>query len=170
MEIKGYKAFNVDKTNRYGKPFEEGKTYHTDEDIKFTKTGFHMCKHLSDVFRYFKGLDVVVAEVTGSGKYEEMDLDDWFPPYYEMYAVSDITINKFLSRNEIIELMLNASEYDVIKFIQTFDLTIEEGKLFANKFINKKDILKALIYYVFKDENAYTIPYNEESSYIKKYL
>ena len=34
MEIKCYKAFNKDRTNRYGMKFEEGKAYHTDGDIK----------------------------------------------------------------------------------------------------------------------------------------
>ena len=39
MEINGYKAFNKDRTNRYGKPFEEGKKYHARGSISFGNSG-----------------------------------------------------------------------------------------------------------------------------------
>ena len=65
-EVKGYKAFNKDKTNRYGLPFTEGVTYKVGGDISFGNAGngFHMCTHLSDVFRYFDAIDDVVPPQT----------------------------------------------------------------------------------------------------------
>ena len=77
MEVKGYKAFNNDKTNRYGIPFEEGKTYTVNEQVSFGNNGhgFHMCANLADVFRYFHYEDdeVCVAEVTGKGTIVKYD-------------------------------------------------------------------------------------------------
>ena len=42
-EVRGYKAFNIDATNRYGKPFTEGETYQVEGEIKFGNdgNGFH---------------------------------------------------------------------------------------------------------------------------------
>ena len=64
-EVKGYKAFNNDATNRCGKPFTEGETYRVDGEIRFGNegNGFHMCTFLSDVFRYVNAIDeeVLVA-------------------------------------------------------------------------------------------------------------
>ena len=55
MEIKGYKAFNEDFTNRYNRVFKEDKSYHTDGEISFglNGKGFHFCKRLEDTLRYF---------------------------------------------------------------------------------------------------------------------
>ena len=120
-EVKGYKAFNKDSTNRYGKPFTEGETYMVTGDIKFGNdgNGFHMCTSLSDVFRYVNATEeeVLVAKVTGRGK--KVCVDDDYYGYYDMYACEEITIDKFLSREEVIEEILNASSYQVKKFIVT---------------------------------------------------
>ena len=99
MIIKGYKCFNKDKTNRYGMPFEDNTHYHMDGDINFGNdgNGFHMCTHLSDVFRYFdtKNDNFIVAKVIGWGEYQKRDLPDDFEGYYDMFCVSDIYIDKF---------------------------------------------------------------------------
>ncbi len=108
-EVKGYKAFNKDSTNRYGQPFTEGETYRVNGEIKFGNdgNGIHMCTSLSDVFRYVNAFEeeVIVAEVTGRGKYDKRD--DYYYGYYDMYNFEEITVNKFLSREEIISKMLN---------------------------------------------------------------
>lgn len=150
-EVKGYKAFNKDSTNRYGKPFTEGETYRIVGEVKFGNdgNGFHMCKSLCDVFRYVNATedDVLVAEVTGSGMYVKRD--DEFYGYYDMYSVERIRIDRFLSREEIIELMLNSSSIDVRKFLMTCRLSEEEKILFARKFRNDLEIIKHLMYYHF---------------------
>ena len=107
-EVRGYKAFNIDATNRYGKPFTEGETYQVEGEIKFGNdgNGYHMCTALSDVFRYVDATEknVLVAEVTGRGEYAKYD--DIYYGYYDMYSFEEITIDRFMTRDEIIEKML----------------------------------------------------------------
>ena len=97
-DIKGYKAFNKNKTNRYGVPFVEGVTYKVDGDIAFGNSGngFHMCTHLSDVFRYFDTVDdeVLVAEVVGSG--DKKSYSDEYEGYYDMYVVRELFVERFM--------------------------------------------------------------------------
>ena len=128
MEVKGYKAFNKDATNRYGQPFTEGGTYHVEGEVKFGNdgNGYHMCTSLSDVFRYVNATedDVLVALVTGRGKYDKYD--DTYYGYYDMYSFEEMTIDKFLSREEVIERMLNSPAHEVNKFLSTCRLSEEE--------------------------------------------
>ena len=153
MVIKGYKAFNKDKTNRYGSPFEEGctYTYNAAEKVRFGNfgVGFHFCTELADVFRYFPNDDddVLVAKVTGTGKYEKYD--DEYYGYYDMYVVSSITIDRFLTREEIINHILNDSEFNVKKFLATFRLNEKEKLLFLKKFVNNYDICRFILYFQF---------------------
>ena len=155
MVVKGYKAFNLDKTNRYQRPFVEGETYRTEGLIKFGNdgNGFHMCKNLADVFRYFDSENVVVAEVEGRGNYDLYE-DDYYG-YYDMYAFEEITINRFLSREEILTTILSRPSYDVIKFLMTFKLRSDETKLFYDKFIEDHNVLKALAYYQLGERDVY---------------
>lgn len=163
FEVKGYKAFNKDATNRYGKPFTEGETYFVEGPVSFGNNGngYHMCTALSDVFRYVNAMteEALVAEVTGSGSHVKMD--DEYYGYYDMYAVERITIDKFLTRDEIIDKMLNSSPFQVRKFLSTFGLSEEEKILFVKKFRNDREILKCLLYYHFGCKQIY------EQNYVK---
>ena len=156
-EVKGYKAFNKDSTNRYGQPFTEGETYRVDGDIKFGNNGngFHMCKSLCDVFRYVRATeeDVLVAEVTGRGKmvYSE----DNYYGYYDMYSCEELTVDRFLSREEIIDRMLNSSCVELKKFLITSRLSDEEVLRFVKKFRGDTDVIKTLLYYHFGIEEIY---------------
>lgn len=159
MEVKGYKIFNKDKTNRYGKEFVEGKKYIVGGKISFGNrgNGFHMCVHLSDVFRYVdtEDNDFVVAEVKGSGQTCLHEEPNCFEGYYDMYSCSEIKVVRFLSRKEIIDLMLEANEFEVLKFIRTFKLTTSEAIQFYKKFRSCKAIVCALMYYHFDYKNVY---------------
>lgn len=150
-EVKGYKAFNKDATNRYGKPFTEGETYHVDGEIKFGNdgNGFHMCTALSDVFRYVNAVedDVLVAEVTGRG--QMVHFDDNYYGYYDMFACEEITIDKFLSRTEVIDRILNSPVHEVRKFLTTCRLSEEEKVQFARKFRDDIETIKYLLYHHF---------------------
>ena len=150
-EVKGYKAFNCDATNRYGMPFTEGQTYRVEGEISFGNrgNGFHMCTALSDVFRYVNATeeDVLVAEVTGRGDYAK--IDDNYYGYYDMYAFREITIDRFLTRDEIIQKMLDSSKHQVNKFLSTCKLRESEAIKFARKFRNDFDVIKTLLYYHF---------------------
>lgn len=156
-EVKGYKAFNNDLTNRYGKLFVEGETYRVDGEIKFGNNGngFHMCTALSDVFRYVDATkeDVLAAEVTGRGKC--IKYDDVYYGYYDMYSCEQITIDRFLLRKEIIEMMLNSVSYEVIKFLITFKLNENEKILFARRFRKDIGVMKTLLYYQFDCTEVY---------------
>ena len=174
MEIKGYKAFNLDHTNRYGMPFEEGKDYHVDGKIKFGNNGngFHMCTHLSDVFRYFDPEYIDVASVIGSGEYDEGEDETWSEPYYDMYAVSDIHIEKFLTRDEIIDIISKSSSSDIVKFFATFKPTKKEGMqiLFGNREqYNHDKAVSAYLYYL-EGVNVYAFSSEEKGRILKKVL
>jgi hypothetical protein len=156
-EVKGYKAFNKDATNRYGKPFEEGMTYRVDGDITFGNTGngYHMCTSLCDVFRYVDAVedDVLVARVTGRGKFQKMD--DEYYGYYDMYSFEEITIDEFMTREEVIEVMLNSSAYQVIKFLVTFKLNEKEKIRFFSKFRSDDNVMKNLLYYQYDCKSVF---------------
>ena len=156
--IKGYKCFNKNLINRYGIPFEIGKIYSTNGEIKFGNNGngFHMCVNLEDTLRYFDGFhdEIDICEVIGFGQY--IMFEDYFYDYYDMYSFEKIQIIKKLSREEIIELMLNTHEYRVIRFIQGYKLTQNEILLFKNKFANNISILNAISYYQEGDLDVYS--------------
>jgi len=174
VEVKGYKAFNKDHTNRYGIIFEEGKDYHVDGPISFGNNGngFHMCTHLSDVFRFFVPDDISVAQVTGSGEYVVEDFHDWSESYLDMYAVSDIHIDKFLTREEIIDIMSKSSSFDIVKFFATFRCTPNEGLQVLkgnmdSPYYNRA--VAAFLYYL-KNINAYDMGKEEQIKTLKKVL
>ncbi len=156
MEINGYKALNSDMTDNCGRKFEEGKTYHVDGELSFAATGngFQMCKRMEDSFRYIKDENSLVASVTGFGEIAE-SFDDHYE-YYDLYVVRDIKINHLLSREEVINNILQGDEYDVCRFIITgFKLTDEEVELIRTKFGSSDMIDKYIDYYVYGNKHAF---------------
>jgi hypothetical protein len=147
MEVKGYKAFNIDRTNRYGMKFIEGNIYTIDGDLKFGNNGngYHFCKNLEDTFRYFRGFNIEVAEVTSLGEIHEFS-DDYYG-YYDLYVARELRIDRFLTREEIINKYLNESEYKVKRFLATFILTDEEKELFKLQYNDNINIMKTFYYY-----------------------
>ncbi len=154
--IKGYKAFGAGLKNRYGVAFEVGKTYHANGEIEFGMggNGFHFCTYLSDVFRYFnKEEEIIVAEVYTEDTGFDLDsYDDDYNGYYDMYACKNLSIKRIISREEIIEIMLKASYYEIVKFIQTFKLTDEEARLFMEI---SQEIKKTVRYYHFREMDIF---------------
>lgn len=155
--IKGYKAFNADRTNRYGKYFKEGETYRVFGELSFGNkgNGFHMAKNLSDVFRYFDSEDICVAEVSGFGDF--LKRDDEYYGYFDMYVVRNITVNKFLEREEIISRMLECkNDLQLQHFFQTFTLYDDEKLLFARQFRDNWKVMQHLLYYQYGFKDIYT--------------
>ena len=68
--MKGYKAMNEDMTCR-GFRYEIGKTYEFDGNIQICKKGFHFCRNIASVFRYYERLESRVFEVEASGAIAE---------------------------------------------------------------------------------------------------
>ena len=148
-EIPGYKSFNLDRTNCYGKIFEEGKKYHCDGEIKFGPrgNGFHYAERFEDTIRYSGNpssgsvRDVAIAKVIGSGTIVS-SFDD-YNEYFDMYACSDLYVDKFLTRDEIISLALDLPELRMCRFLSLYKLTSDEIALFKNK----NNIVERCLYY-----------------------
>lgn len=169
MEIKGYKAFDKDGINRYGQEFLEDTHYHIDGKISFGNNGngFHFCLRMEDTFRYFDSWshDIDVAAVYGSG--DIVEFNDEYYGYYDMYAASDLYVERFLSREEIIGHFLEANEFAVRRFVSSFRLTEEEIEVFKVTYADNINILNAISYYQEKDLDVYSRK-SEQKIYLKK--
>lgn len=159
-EVKGYKAFNKELTNHYGKKFEVGRIYIMPGTIKFGNdgNGFHLCKNIEDTFRYFEPKNMTICKVIGSGEMAEGV--DHYNGFYDMYSVEKLEILKELSRLEIIEEGLKLNSIRAQRFVSLFPLTEEEIALFKEKFKNDPDVLKAIAYYQENDKTIYNRKYN----------
>ena len=156
MEIFGYKCFNKDLTNNYGKKFSVGKIYITSGAIKFGNNGngFHLCKNIEDTFRYFDTEEGVnICEVIGRGNYKKYN--DNYNGYYDMYCVEQLEILKLLSREEIINIGLNLTDIRALRFVSTFHLTEEEINLFKEKYKDSTSVLDAIAYHRENDKDVY---------------
>ncbi len=157
-EVKGYKAFNDNITNRYGMQFEEGKVYSVPGKASFglKGNGFHFCKNIEDTFRFFDPDNCKVASVTGFGDIA-VGFDD-YNEYYGMYASTIIRIDKILSREEVIKLILGKSDNAVCRFLQTgFTLSSEEIKLFEERVKHNSIVETYLDYYARGNKDAFSL-------------
>lgn len=170
MELDGYKAFNVDMTNRYGKKFEVGKIYRVDGIIEFglMGNGYHFCKRLEDTLRYVDGMnsEIQIAKVRAFGDYREY-YDEYYG-YYDMFAAREIVVDEVLNRNKIIMEYLNTNADRVIRFIQGYRLLPYEIDIFKMKYCNNKNIINAIAYYQEHDLDVYTR--EAKKIYVKKGL
>ena len=121
----GYKAFN-NMQDRFGNTYQLDVVYEVVGPVKFRKNGFHFCKNIEDVFRYYDGFDdnTVVCRVVGFGELDEYD--DEMHEYFDMYSSSKLRILKVLSRNEILQTVLNNGVVSMLRFISGYKLTDEE--------------------------------------------
>lgn len=169
-EVKGFKAFDNAAVNRYGKQFIEGETYKANGNIKFGSHGYHFCTTITDVFRYVDAINStpVVARVTGRGTMNRFN--DEYNGYYNMYAVSEITIDHFMSEEEIIEEILKCSEFDVVKALKTKKFISDEIRQIINNFNNSYNVLCAIMYYQLGIKDVYEYPSEEINEIRKKML
>lgn len=167
--IKGYKAFDKNMRNRYGRLFEEGQTYKVEGALSFGNdgNGFHFCKNLEDTLRYVPATEeeVTIARVASLG--EVYEASDEFYGFYNMYSARIIKIEKFLSREEIIIKYLDNSEHSVLRFLQLFKLSEEEIPLFKIRYVNNTNIQNAISYYQEGDKETYE-KYYRGYAYSKK--
>ena len=162
--VDGYKIFNNDMTNIYGLKFEEGKTYKSNGEVIFgtNGNGFHFCKNIEDTLRYIDAMNslVKIAKVKSFGEY--LIRNDEYNGYYDLYVASSIYIEKILTREEIINIMLNKSPYSIIRFLQGFKLANKEIELFKTKFYLSQDIRDAISFYQEKKKDTYTKKYTKK--------
>ena len=69
-----------------------------------------------------------MTEVIGFGNMKKYD--DEYYGYYDMYVCECMRIIRVISREEIINMMLNTYTERRNRFIRDFNLTLEERKLF----------------------------------------
>ena len=143
----GYKSFNKDYTNNYGKKFEEDKNYHVDGGIKYGLhgNGYHFSTNIEDTIRYCKDKDIKIGKIQASNIIIKgsTESDDYYG-YYNNYVTSDIKILKFLEREEIINIMLKLPPYRIERFIRDYFLTESEQNIFYGI---SKEIDNAIDYY-----------------------
>lgn len=125
----GYKGFNKDMTDRYGNKFEINETYQVNGEVFWGIHGYHMCQNIEDCFRYVDPKISTFALVEGSGQIK-LHEDEYYG-YYDMYVCEKMKVLKILSREEIINLLLKASEDRKERFAYFFDLSEEEKNLFG---------------------------------------
>ena len=96
MELKGYKGFNKDLTCRDFQ-YEIGKEYKYEGNIKLCSEGFHFCRKLIDIHRYYnlKDEEVRVCEIIASGNIIEGD---------DKCVTDTIKIIRELSKEEMEEM------------------------------------------------------------------
>ena len=157
--MKGYKAFDNGKNNRYGMSFEEGETYTVEGPLEFGNNGngFHFCERLEDTLRYVPAMEkeVEIAEVTSLG--EVVESWDEYYGYFDLFAARTLRIDKFLTREEIMEMFLNSTTNSVIRFVSGYRLNPEEIEMFKLKYCDDNRILKAISYYQEGNKKAYDV-------------
>ncbi len=158
MVVFGFKAFDNKTNNRYGMHFDAKQIYSVDGEVKFGNqgNGFHMCTNLEDTLRYVNAMEeeVTIAEVIGYGT--TVQYNDEYYGYYDMYACEKIYIKKFLSREEIIDMMLLSNDNQVMRFLMGFKLSDIELELFKLKFCNNKRVMDCISYYQESDLEVYS--------------
>lgn len=167
MVVTGFKAFDSKTNNRYGMHFEEKKVYSVDGNIKFGTcgNGYHMCTNLEDTLRYVDNYDdIVIGEVIGFGDIAQYD--DEYNGYYDMYAVRKLYIRRFISREEMIKMMLEVDENRAFRFIQFFPLSDDEKEMFKLAYASKEKVLDGISYYQEGDTEVYAR--KKGTSYVKK--
>ena len=167
MVVTGFKAFDSKTNNRYGMHFEEKKVYSVDGNIKFGTcgNGYHMCTNLEDTLRYVDNYDdIVIGEVIGFGDIDQYD--DEYNGYYDMYAVRKLYIRRFISREEMIKMMLEVDENRAFRFIQFFPLSDDEKEMFKLAYASKEKVLDGISYYQEGDTEVYVR--KKGTSYVKK--
>ena len=161
----GYKTFNKDKTNRYGKEFNEGKHYHVDGDIlaAFGKegNGFYFCTHIADTFRFFPNdEDVKVGVINATGEIDSC-VDDYND--YEIFACSDMQLLRFLSREEVLQLIILDGRYSIEKAIKTYNLTNDEKDIILDNIRGDFQLINEVLWYCYDKKDIYTL--NREDYY-----
>lgn len=152
----GYKAFDENLINRYGKEFELEKEYTIDGEIKFGSRGFHFCTNLEDTLRYVDGSNAVIAIVESLGDLQKYD--DEYNGYYDMFVTNKIKIIKVLTKEDILKYMFKLPEFRIIRLISSyFQFNEEDLQLLEMLYSNNDNIMKAIRYYQRNDLDAYKI-------------
>ncbi len=104
---------------------------------------------MEDTLRYSGGINnpnIIIAKIEANNIIDEGS--DEYYGFYDMYATSDLYVDKILTRKEIIEYFLNENnEYRVKRFIESYKLNEVEIELFKLKYIDDELLTKTIEYY-----------------------
>lgn len=152
MYVRGFKAFNSDMTNRYGKSFSVGCVYLSENIVKFKKYGYHMCKNFEDTLRYFDAMNgqISICSVIGFGLIDKYS--DEYNGYYDMYAVQKIYIERKLERDELLQMAKNLNSFRLERFVSMFRLSDDEIQFLEPYPLNVSD---AIEYYQYGNKKVY---------------
>lgn len=156
--IEGYKAFYKGIVNKYGEVFDIGKKYIIDE--KYKDYGYHFCKNIEDTLVYYRLNNIEICKVVGSGNI--ISYDNEYYGVYDVYASSEIEIERRISREELIHKMLSMSYFSldrVIRFVSLYKLTNDEIALFKRIYRKYTCVIDAIGYYQEKDNKVYERKY-----------
>lgn len=152
----GYMALKVDGTDKYGDKFELGKSYHVDGPIRARfgskSDGFRFCTNVAETFRFIDSEDVKVAVVEATGQFDS-SLDEYND--YEIYACSDLSLIKYLTREEIINLTLLEGRRSIEKLVKTYKVNEEERDILLNHVRGDNQMIGYILYYCFGKEDIY---------------
>jgi len=158
VKVRGYKAFNADFTNHYGRQFKGISKHSVSGEAKFGTygNGFHFCERLEDTLRYFDAMngEVLFAEVIGSG--DVVEYGDEYYGYYDMYAATELEVVRVLSREEIISMYLSVPSHRMVRFVQGFRLNPLEKELMRCHYNDDINVLNAISYYQDGDKDVYS--------------
>ena len=166
--MKGYKVLNTDQTNMFGKKFEVGHIYQTNNSHLIN--GYYFCPRLVDALAFSHIVtptkDFCLAAVTGIDSYLDVT-KEYYGDYYgifDIYVAPKIIVNNLVARIEIIRQMLEATGPDLNIFLANLNLNDEELKMMIARFQNDFKVMKNLLYYQF----AMTDIYEQENNDVEK--
>ena len=152
----GYKAFDENLINRYGKEFELEKEYTIDGEIKFGSNGFHFCTYLEYTLRYVDGSNAVITIVESLGDLQKYD--DEYNGYYDMFVTNKIKIIKVLTKEDILKYMFKLPEFRIIRLISLyFQFSEDDLQMLEMLYLNNDNVMKAIRYYQRNELDAYKI-------------
>ena len=158
----GYKAFNSDGTNRYGEKFEIDKKYHVDGDIVarfgLEGNGYYYCTTLADVFRFFPPDDVKVGLIEATGQIDRSH-DEYND--YEIFACSDMKLLRYMSRQEVLNMILLEGRYSIEKAIKTYEFTPEEKDIVLDEVRGDFQLMGEVLWYCFDKTDLYSLDRND---------
>ena len=152
----------------YGKVFEEGCSYETKRD-----KGYYFCLSLADALAFSSRVtmkrDVKVAQVTGTDAVLDKEKTYYGDYYgiYDIYYSPKITINSFLTYEDIVRQMEKDSELKLKFYFTNLMLERETITDLIVKYQNNPSIMYALLYHQLGCRDIYEIETDEARKRVK---
>lgn len=156
--MRGFKLLDEGYINEYGHVYEFNKKYHLNGDLRWNYNGFHFCTHIEDTLRYRnkeKGTFVIVEVLASGDIVDGSSVENDYYGYESGYASSEIEIVREVSREEMINIVINSNVIDrVNRLIMSIPLTEEEINLILDRY--PKDIVRQYIeYYQYDNKDVF---------------